>query len=123
MARQKLTHSVPFALLNYRSAKGHLSFSDMVCSLSLAPLASLNRWQDKSTAIRHETGACGLHGHPRRRVGPRLPGAPHRATLFVCKGARRFGVGAHIAVDVVVAVTQHCPGRANGPSDGISRNR
>jgi hypothetical protein len=42
-----------------------------------------------------------------RRAGLRLSGAPHRASLMVCEGARLFGIGAPIAVDVVVGVARH----------------
>jgi hypothetical protein len=43
--------------------------------------------------------------------------------LFIWERARRFGIGARIAVDVVVAVACHYPVGLSGPSEAISRNR
>ena len=51
---------------------------------------------------------------PRRQAGPRSPGAPRQATLFVCEGGR-FDIAARIAVEVVVAVAQHFPRGSNEP--------
>src|ERR1700722_4258719 len=45
-----------------------------------------------------------------------------QASLFVWEGVRRLGVGAAIAVDVVVAVARHYSGQS-GPSGNIARNR
>jgi hypothetical protein len=39
---------------------------------------------------------------------------------MVCEGIWRFGVGARIAVDVVVGVAQHDPGADSGPSGVIA---
>jgi hypothetical protein len=90
----------------------------------LSICAATNAWTLHS--ITRRGAGCdarsALVAAPRRRAGPRLPGALHQASLMVWEGARRFRVDAVIAVDVVVRVARH---RRTGsrPSGAISRYR